>query len=173
MDSVTPPFFVKIHVQLLIIFKVVSEFTCGTLYYYYYCCFSKIVIFKIGKWTSCRPMSVIILMINKSDSRDFVIICMIRDRIVLHSVLLTVLIFFLLQRLGDLCALAVANSRIDYKSARIPQAVKDILGRLVWTLLLSSGNLVDVFCTVLMSQVCIKNLDSSPFWRCLKSYKSL
>ena len=91
-------------------------------------------------------MSVIILMINKSDSRDFVIICMIRDRIVLHSVLLTVLIFFLLQRLGDLCALAVANSRIDYKSARIPQAVKDILGRLVWTLLLSSGNLFFLYC---------------------------
>ena len=91
-------------------------------------------------------MSVIILMINKSDSRDFVIICMIRDRIVLHSVLLTVLIFFLLQRLGDLCALAVANSRIDYKSARIPQAVKDILGRLVWTLLLSSGNLFFLHC---------------------------
>ena len=91
-------------------------------------------------------MSVIILMINKSDSRDFVIICMIRDQIVLHSVLLTVLIFFLLQRLGDLCALAVANSRIDYKSARIPQAVKDILGRLVWTLLLSSGNLFFLYC---------------------------
>ena len=38
---------------------------------------------------SCRPMSVcnVIIVINKLDSRDFVITRMITDRIGLHSIL--------------------------------------------------------------------------------------